>query len=299
MKQWGYPEGHEAAKEYVLYEVDQERGVAYITLNRPSKLNAMSVPMRYRLTALVGQANADPVVKAIALRGAGKAYTAGDEVNEDWGQPHFKPGVRNTISDVVRYNGMVSGRTSFAWAFAQSAKPIVTKVHGYAFGAGYLYTAAQSDIVVVTPDAKIGNPMVRYLGAVPADVRELRIMGRRGGWRLSFTGKPITGQQAFEMGLADAVAPPETIDAVVEEILDDIVQQPLERILALKARLRGAETVIDVITPARGQPGHGQRPAKDEPNFWATAAREGLSAALAQDRARAGVIDPRRAEEVR
>ncbi len=295
LKHFGYEESIRAAVGQVLYEVDAAKRIAFITLNRPEKRNALSVPMRARLASLIVAANEERAAKAIVLRGAGPCFCAGDELNEDWGQR--KPGERrHSITHTFRYSDtMVHGRTGFGQAIARSAKPVVARVHGYCYGAAFGLIATNADIVVATPDAQIGSPHSRYLGARPPSARQMRILGSKLSTRLGFTGTPISGAEAYRIGFVHALAPFEKLDDLVLEVCHDITSQPMEQILALKARLRAFESVTGTLMET--MPGasmtHLLRRDDDEQDFWTMARETGVSGALARDRSRKGVVDPR------
>ena len=298
MKQFGNEEGLRAAVELVRYEVDAGASVAFITLDRPDKLNALSVAMRQRIVTLMAQANADPGVRVIVLRGAGRCFSSGDELNEDWGQR--KPGERrHTVTQTYRYGTtLVAGRTGFVQAISRSAKPVVARVHGYCYGAGYTHLAAQCDIVVATPDAQFGSPQSRYLGATIPGARHIRILGPKAALRIGFTGTLITGTEAHRLGLVHVLAPLDSLDELVQEVCRDIGRQPPVEVLGLKARIRASEAAMGVLIPTLVGAGMGHLLRRDEgeQDFWANARQSGVGAALARDRSRKGVIDPRAAD---
>jgi enoyl-CoA hydratase/carnithine racemase len=295
VKKFGYEADLRAAAGLVLYEVDPGEAIAYVTLNRPEKRNALSVAMRQRIVTLMAEANADPAVRVIVLRGAGSCFSSGDQLNEDWGQR--KPGERrHTITQSYRYGTtLVAGRTGFVQAISRSAKPVIARVHGYCYGAGYSHLAAQCDIVVAAPDAQFGSPQSRYLGATVPGPRHIRILGPKAALRLGFTGALITGAEAHRLGLVDALAPVEALDARVTEICREITRQPTDAVLGLKARLRASEAAMGVLMPTLVGAGMGHllRRDEDEQDFWANARAAGVGAALARDRSRKGVINPR------
>ena len=168
MKQYGNPENLRSAPDQVLYEKDARRHIAWITLNRPDKHNAMSVPMRARLADLIHEAERDNDVRVIVIRGNGKSFCSGNEINEDWGQrvPGQK---RMTLTAANRYaTDMNYGRQGFSQAISRCSKVTILRLHGYCAAAAYFMIATRTDLVVVSADAKIGALEARFLGPAGA-----------------------------------------------------------------------------------------------------------------------------------
>src|SRR5688500_14738257 len=118
----------EGVDERVLYEVDRDRHVASITLNRPETLNAMTVPMRERINDRVHDVNLDDDVRVLVLRGNGRVFSSGDEINENWNQK--PPGRRMAINEHARMlNDVMSGRGSFSQTISRCHKVVIAQVH--------------------------------------------------------------------------------------------------------------------------------------------------------------------------
>ena len=145
----------------LTYEV---RGAkAYLTLNRPERLNAIDDVMPGEIRAAVEQANADDGVRVIVVAGAGRAFCAGydlkqfaeGDVGDRWRQgEHWDP--------VRDYREMRRNTDDFMTLW-RSLKPTIAKVHGYAV-AGGSDIALCCDLVVLADDAKIGYPPARVWG---------------------------------------------------------------------------------------------------------------------------------------
>src|SRR3990170_878715 len=153
--------------EHILYE--QDGGKARITLNRPEKLNALSIRLQRELHDALWQADAAADVHVIILRGAGRAFSAGYDMSPD--QPRDEahaPGA----------GGRRGGREfdDDTWYLEQSMrlrnaildvhKPVIAQVHGYCL-AGGTDVALLCDIVVASQDAVLGFPPARAMGSLP------------------------------------------------------------------------------------------------------------------------------------
>ncbi|MDQ7907462.1 enoyl-CoA hydratase/isomerase family protein [Phytohabitans sp. ZYX-F-186] len=295
-KRWGTPESLAAADQQVLYDVDRA-GVAYITLNRPEKHNALSVPMRERVAELVAAADADDDVRVLVFRGNGRSFCSGNEINEEWGQrrPHER---RRTLDVGYRYGAdMAWGRLGFSQAISRSDKVTIAQVHGYCAAAAYFMIACKCDLVVAAADARIGALEARFLGpaGAVASVHINRILGMKAARRTGFTAKPMSGTEAYDLGLVYRCAPVEELPSVTGEIARDIAARPAGALDFLVARLRAAEGLMDTSVPAITGllVSHFLQAAPDEMDFWRTARRVGVGGALDADKARKGAADPR------
>ena len=290
MRQWGNPETLARAPEQVLYEKDARRHIAWITLNRPEKHNAMSVPMRARLTALIHDAERDDEVRVIVIRGNGKSFCSGNEINEDWGQR--VPGQRRmSLTTANRYaTDMNYGRNGFSQAISRCAKPTILQLHGYCAAAAYFMIATRTDIVIVSDDAKIGALEARFLGPAGAvsAIHINRIIGTKAARRAGYTAFPFMGPDAQRLGLAYRCVPAADIGSVTDALAEQIASRPPELLLYQKARIRAAEALFD--TSVREVTGllfsHFLQAHDDEAHFWTNVKKSGVGGALDSDKAR-------------
>ncbi len=299
MARWGTPESIAAAPSQVLCDVDRSTGIAWITLNRPEKHNAMSVPMRDRITDLMRELDVDADVKVIVFKGNGKSFCSGNEINEEWGQrrPHER---RRTLTVGYRYGAdMAWGRQGFTQAISRSSKITVAQVHGFCAAAAYFMIACKVDIVVAANDARIGALEARFLGpaGAVASVHMNRILGMKATRRTGFTAMPMSGQEARDLGLVTESVDLDDLPAAVDRIAREIAARPRGELLYLKARLKSAEGLMDTSVPAITGllVSHFLQSEKDELDFWRTAREVGVGGALDADKARRGAADPRAA----
>lgn len=294
---YGTEESIAAAPEQVLWDLDETTGVATLTLNRPEKHNAMSVPMRDRITDLMAAADADDRVKVIVFRGSGKSFCSGNEINEEWGQrrPHER---RRTLNVGYRYGAdMAWGRLGFSQAISRSSKVTVAAVHGYCAAAAYFMIACKVDVVVAAEDARIGALEARFLGpaGAVASVHINRILGMKAARRTGFTAMPMSGGEAAALGLAIEAVPAEALVERSRVIAEEIAARPSSELLYLKGRIKAGEGLMDTSVPSITGllVSHFLQSAPDELDFWKTAREVGVGGALNQDKQREGAADPR------
>ena len=290
MRRYGNPENLRLAESQVLFDKDPARRIAWITLNRPEKHNAMSVPMRARLAELVEACDADGEVGVIVIRGCGKSFCSGNEINEDWGQR--VPGQRRmNLTTANRYAADLNyGRQGFSQAIARSRKVTIAQIHGYCAAAAYFMIATRTDLVVVSDDAKIGALEARFLGPAGAvsATHINRIIGTKSARRAGYTAFPFMGRDAQRAGLAFRCVAAGELDAVVTRLGAQIAAQPATLLDYYKARIAMAESLID--TNVREVPGllfsHFLQAADDEAHFWTQVKTSGVGGALDADKAR-------------
>ena len=289
MKPYGNPESLARAQQQVLLDKSAD-GIARITLNRPEKHNAMTVPMRARLMELIHACEQDPQVRVIVVAGNGKSFCSGNEINEDWGQR--TPGQkRMSLAMANRYAGDLNyGRQGFSQAITRCSKPTVLRLHGYCAAAAYFMIATRCDLVVVNPSSKIGALEARFLGPAGAvsAVHINRILGTKAARRFGYTGAAMNGDDALRMGLAHSCVSEDKMDGEVQAIASRLAAQPAPMLGYMKSRLLAAESLFQ--TNVREVSGllfsHFLQADHDEAHFWTKVKESGVSGALQADKAR-------------
>ncbi len=193
--------------EPILIHVD-ERGVATVTLNRPELRNAFDDKLIAQLDAAIADLGTDPDVRVIVLTGAGKAFSAGADIN--WMRSMIGCGEAENQTDALRLAGLMARLDGVG-------KPTLARVNGPAIGGG-VGLAACCDIAVASTDARFGLSEVR-LGLVPAVISPYVIaaIGRRNARRLFLTGEVLNAKQARRAGLVHEIAKPSNFNAAVED----------------------------------------------------------------------------------
>jgi enoyl-CoA hydratase/carnithine racemase len=195
--------------------VTEDRGaVRHVVLNRPEKRNALNRELVLAIGGALRAAAADPAVRCVVLRGAGKVFSAGMDVAALAGAATTPEGLRP-----FRHAALD------AWNAAETmTKPVVCVVHGACLG-GALELALACDLRVFSADAVCGLPETR-LGLVPdlgGSSRLPQVVGLGRAKELIMTGRVIGAADALAYGLANRLAEPERLDAVTQELVDELL----------------------------------------------------------------------------
>jgi enoyl-CoA hydratase len=196
----------------VLYAEDGSLG--FITLNRPEKLNTLNAELLQAFEEAVDRANASDQVRAIVLRGAGRSFSAGYDLNPT-GQRVAPASNRPARRwDPVRdYQGMSRNVRRFMKLW-EVPKPVVAQVHGWCVGGG-TDLALCSDLIFMADDAHIGYPPSRVYGT-PTSMMWVYRLGLEAAKRYILTGDAIDAKTALRIGLVSEIAPAEELPGVVE-----------------------------------------------------------------------------------
>ena len=227
----------------VLYEKDAVTHIARITLNRPAKLNAMTLDMYERIVAHLDDVAEDDDIKVVILRGAGENFTSGVDMAEvyDWyGPADGSDGKKRRPSQRRRL--VVDRRTSRVYdRLTYHPKVTITAVRGFALGGGLEFLMS-SDISVVGDDAKIGMPATRYLGPVLGD---LHLFFHRLGPVLAkdllLTGRIAAASELAGLGIFSRFVPAADVPAVAEELAAQVARMPADGIVIAKEAYRLVE----------------------------------------------------------
>ncbi len=198
-------------KGTVHYELRDN--IALMTIDNPP-VNPLSSGVRKGLDEGIRQALSDDQVQAIVLTGAGRAFIAGADISE-FGGASEGPGLMDCLN-----------------AMDASSKPIVAAINGTAFGGG-LEVALCCHYRVIAPSAPVGLPEVK-LGLLPGaggTQRLPRLIGAEKALNFILSGDPIPGPQAKALGIADAVADGDVVEAAIA-FANDLISQgsPVRRI---------------------------------------------------------------------
>ncbi|KAI1658222.1 ClpP/crotonase [Daldinia decipiens] len=190
--------------EYILVS-EPKPGVGQVTLNRPKALNALSTPLINELNQALGELNSSDSISAIILTGSEKAFAAGADIKE------MAP---LTFSEAYTKSFI----ESWSQLTTQVKKPIIAAVSGHALGGG-CELAMMCDIIYCTASANFGQPEIK-LGTIPGaggSQRLTRAIGKSRAMEAILTGKPISGTDAAQWGLAAKSFP--TYEALMEGAL--------------------------------------------------------------------------------
>ena len=197
-----------------------------LTLNRPSKLNAISADLREALTTAVADAADDDRVRVIAIAGAGRAFCAGYDLSEA-----FLPTAwswREALAKDI-------AATLAIWA---CPKPVIAQVHGYVL-AGGLELAMACDLIVAADDAQLGEPEIRF-GSAPVTLLMPFLIGQKKTRELLMTGDLIDAREAHRIGLVNRVVSRDRLDEEVDALADRLARVPPDVMAPTKIMLNRA-----------------------------------------------------------
>lgn len=196
--------------------LERRDGVATISLNRPERHNAMSVAVWRGIAESAREADADPEVKVVVIRGAGrKAFSAGADIGEFEVQ-RSTPERSQAYSDLV-HDAMV--------ALVGVRKPLIAMVYGYCIGGG-CEVAICADLRVAAEDAVFGIPAARIgIALAMEDIQRLvAVVGPANAKLILFTGQRFPARRALEMGLVNDVVPADALEAHTQALADSIAR---------------------------------------------------------------------------
>jgi len=223
----------EESAEVVRYEARDRR--AYITLNRPERLNAITGEMARRIRDAVERANDDREVHVIILQGEGRAFCAGYDLKEyaEQGVGHQSLGW-----DPIKDFRQMKRNTDDFFTLWRSLKPVIAKVQGHAV-AGGSDIALSCDLVVMADDARIGYMPSRVWGC-PTTAMWVYRLGAERAKRMLLTGDTIDGKQAADWGLVIESVPADELDAAVERLAERIAGVPVNQLVMQKLMINQA-----------------------------------------------------------
>ena len=212
----------------VLYEVRDQ--VAWITLNRPQAMNAISETIRADIPKALAQAEADDDVRVIVFSGAGeRAFCAGADVKGF-----------NAVGSMVKHR---QGRAHTHWilAFDRVRKPMIAAIHGYCLGGG-LEIAMACDIRMAAEGSKFGLPEVSR-GTLPGSggtQRLARLVGLGRALDIALSADHVSAADALQMGLISRLVPRAELMSAAEALAKRIAAHAPLSVLLVKEAVRGS-----------------------------------------------------------
>jgi enoyl-CoA hydratase len=284
--------------ETVLYSVAD--AVATVTLNRPEALNTIVPPLPEEVEAAVELAVADPAVKVIVVRGAGRAFCAGYDFGggfHHWDEQFGVDGAWDPGKDFVFATAPALAPTQKLMSIWRSPKPVIAQVHGWCLGGGSDF-ALCADLVIASEDARIGTPYSRMWGAYLSGMWLYRL-GLTKAKEYALTGKPLSGVEAAEVELINRAVPFERLEQEVAAAAAELASIPASQLAAMKLVVNHAyENMGLASTQTLGPILDGlMRNTPDAKRFIELAEREGVRAAVAERDALFGDYSQAPAEE--
>lgn len=194
--------------QYKAILVEKRDDVAIITLNRPSKLNAISLKMKNEIYHALGELEADDEVKALVIAGAGRAFSTGHDT-------------KAPPSEHAEFHSLKTEERLFHFD-----KPVIAAVHGYVLGDG-LQQALLCDLIIASENSVIGFIGARAGGLCYGSFTVLpAVVGRMKANELLLTCDQISAEEACRIGLVNKVVPHDQLIAEALEMARKIINLP-------------------------------------------------------------------------
>lgn len=223
--------------DFSRIELEYELPLAWISLNRPERLNALNEPLMDELMAALDLLAADDDVRVIILRGAGRAFSSGYDIERD--EKAVGDGPRSseetaTTRDITEDHAFLIQNVERFLRIWDHPKPVIAAIHGYCL-AGATCMAVFCDITVVAEEAKIGMPALPMGGGFITPMWT-PLIGPKRAKQMSFqAGHKISGTTAAEWGWANYAVPEAELWDDVRALGTSIARIPSE-ILRMKKR---------------------------------------------------------------
>lgn len=214
--------------EYQEIILTQKDHITTITMNRPEKLNAINSSMLSELIDALDNADRDDETRVVVITGAGRAFSAGTDLNEDREGKESVPGY--TTAD-----------TGFA-AFYGLEKPLIAAINGLAVGGGCTLTLS-CDIRIASDNAQFQLPFTKLGGCTELGSTYLlpRLVGMGKASELVLTSKMIDAAEAKEIGLVNQVVPASQLMEATREMAASIAKLPPISVRMNKQGLRQSQ----------------------------------------------------------
>lgn len=212
----------------VIYEIKE--GIAYITLNRPEKLNAINPEMRELLWDAFQDVKNNPEVRCAIVTGNGRAFSTG----------HDLVAMANARANEGPSTGDLYVVQANIW------KPIISAINGICLAQG-CGIALGSDIRVASTEAQFGWPQVkRGISSVSGPSLLSQVVPRNIAFEFLFTGEFVGAQRALDLMLVNYVVPPEEVLPKAEELARKIIANAPVAMGAIKeASVKGSEMGLE------------------------------------------------------
>ncbi|MBU8816799.1 enoyl-CoA hydratase/isomerase family protein [Mycolicibacterium goodii] len=265
--------------------ITERRGdVAWLTINRPKKLNALSVEVIADLSAALTAAESDPAIKVVVLQGSDRAFSVGYDIAQE---------VEMGVSTAEQWHGGLTNNIGLSMQVWRLNKPVIAAVSGWCL-AGGCELAMACDLIVAADDAQFGEPEIRF-GSGPVTLLMPFLIGQKATNELLYTGDIITAERAETLGMINRVVAKADLDQTVDALARKIALTPLSILRYTKRAITRAydamgltsavESNLDIAAVLNSA----YTPEREE--FTKLVATKGLGAALAWRDERYGEAD--------
>jgi len=213
--------------------IERHEAVGIVRLNRPERRNALDLAMRRGIANACRELDADPAVGAVIVTGGDSVFAAGADLNM-----LVDKGAQQVADiDLGQY-----------WSpLANCSKPTIAAVSGFALGAG-CELALMCDVVIADATARFGQPEIN-VGIMPGaggTQRLVRSVGKHVASLMLLTGEQLTGERAYALGLAAALAEEGQAVPTALQFAKKMARMPAKAVAAIRRSLHvGADLPLD------------------------------------------------------
>jgi len=202
--------------KYETLEININKNIAYITLNRPERLNSFDLQLGEELYKALKDLKKDQGIRAVVIKGTGKGFCGGGDVKEMYAAEDKARFLRKLTLAIHRC--VIEMRTM--------EKPVIAAVNGAAFGAG-LSLALACDIIIAAKEAKLGTAFIG-IGLAPGCGTQFftRIVGYQKACEYILTSKTFTAEEAEQLGIVNRVVESDELDDAVKEFTSRFRELP-------------------------------------------------------------------------
>jgi enoyl-CoA hydratase len=225
------------AYDNIIYE--KKPPIAYVTLNRPEKLNALSNDLQTEVRDALEDAGwKDDEIRVIIIKGAGRGFSAGFDISGGGGS-----------TDAVQIRARFlkgDGFSGTTWwdVFWNNPKPLIAQVHGFCI-AGGMATVSFCDLRICSENALFGAPEIRTGGPYIPAVWPW-IIGMTKARELLYTGNLIDAQEAYRLGLVNKVVPADKLEEETNKLARTIAKLPIATVEYNKKLINMAYELMNI-----------------------------------------------------
>jgi enoyl-CoA hydratase len=219
----------------IIYEIKDNIG--WVTLNRPDKLNAINDEMLRELDEMFVLAEQDLDVKVLVIKGAGRAFSSGQDLSGVDTEETLPPSPLNKLPSKAVLEA--ARRRCRRWEYIFNlAKPTIAQVHGHCLGAG-MYLALSCDMTIASEDAVFGDPSIR-MGILPIFPLLSWLVGVKRADAMLLSGKSVTAKEAERWGLINKAVNNDLLDTEVRRLAKGISLSHSDALAVAKESLHAA-----------------------------------------------------------
>ncbi|RMH52746.1 MAG: p-hydroxycinnamoyl CoA hydratase/lyase [Alphaproteobacteria bacterium] len=196
-----------------------EDGIAWVTLNRPDKRNAINPGIVREMNAVLDAVEEDDAARVLVLTGAGSAFSAGQDLKEYFREPDQGPPLAR--------ERLLSANAAWQWRRMRFfPKPTIAMVNGWCFGGAFQVLIA-CDLAIAAEDARFGLSEINW-GIIPAGIvtrAVADVMSQRDALYYIMTGETFDGREAAAMRLVNRAVPADRLRAETEALARRLMEK--------------------------------------------------------------------------